>query len=246
MQIGSNQWKWYHTTADNSLRLNYNNGTVRIVVANDGNVGIGETNPVRKLHVRDPIDTPLRVESSDPITGIELKDTGGTACIYGYSGNVGIGRTPTTNPFEVEGNASKTTAGDWLANSDGRIKTDVRTISNALKTLDNVRLVSFRYTDQYRADHPDIEDRPYMNVIAQEFQQVFPEYVRCSGDRLPDGTPILQVDPYPLTIYSAAAAKELRRIVSRQQEEISELRARLQIIEALLTESTNKENGGRP
>jgi hypothetical protein len=48
-------------------------------------------------------------------------------------------------------------------------------------------------------------------VIAQEFQQVFPDEVKGSGEILPDGSEVLHVDTYPLTIYSAAAIQELHR-----------------------------------
>ena len=127
------------------------------------------------------------------------------------SGRLGIGRTPLLNALEVKGNASKSTAGSWLANSDRRIKTDIESITGALDKLDRVRLVDFRYTDEYLAAHPEIENRRYPNVIAQEFQQVFPDEVKGSGEILPDGSEVLHVDTYPLTIYSAAAIQELHR-----------------------------------
>lgn len=144
---------------------------------------------------------------------------------------VGIGRFAGTNRLEVEGNASKTTAGDWAANSDARIKTDVETVTDALEMLNRVRLVSFRYNDDYRAQHPSIDGRRYINVIAQEFAQVFPEFVRGSGEKLPDGSEILQVDPYPLTIYSAAAVQELSRIVKAKDGRIRALEDRLARLE---------------
>ncbi len=133
-----------------------------------------------------------------------------TAFVVHSSGQTGIGRQPTTNTLEVEGNASKSTAGDWLANSDRRIKTNIETVSDALDTLDRVRLVSFEYTDDYKANHAGVGGGRYLNVIAQEFAEIFPDHVKGSGERLPDGSEILQVDTYPLTIYSAAAIQELR------------------------------------
>lgn len=135
------------------------------------------------------------------------------------SGNVGIGRTPAANRLEVGGDASKATAGSWLANSDARIKTDVETITNALDKLSAVRLVQFRYTDDYRATHPGVEDRNYLNVVAQEFQKIFPEDVKRSGERLANGDDILQVDTYPLTIYSAAGLQELNQRFETQTKE---------------------------
>jgi hypothetical protein len=158
-----------------------------------------------------------------------------------FTGKVAIGITPGTHALEVNGNAWKSTAGGWLANSDRRIKTEIESINGALETLDKVRLVDFRYTEDYLAMHPEIEDRRYPNVIAQEFAEVFPNEVKSSGETLPDGSEILRVDTYPLTIYSAAAVQELHRENQQQHREnkllqgkISGLEERLRKIEESL------------
>jgi hypothetical protein len=151
-----------------------------------------------------------------------------------FKGKVGIGRTPVVNALEVAGDASKSTAGSWLSNSDRRIKTEIESIEGALLKIDRVRLVDFRYTADYLAAHPEIEDRRYPNVIAQEFQQVFPNEVKGSGQRLPDGTEILQVDTYPLTIYTAAAVQELHRENLTLKKQVAEQEERLRKLETLL------------
>jgi hypothetical protein len=151
-----------------------------------------------------------------------------------FTGKVGIRRTPAVHSLEVEGNASKTTASNWLANSDRRIKTDVATLTGALEKLDRVRLVDFRYTEDYRKAHPGIEDRRYLNVIAQEFAEVFPEHVGESGEFLADGSPVLQVDTYPLTIYSAAAVQELHRENQALKRQLADQEERLRKLEALM------------
>ena len=151
-----------------------------------------------------------------------------------FTANVGIKRTPAVNALEVEGSVSKTTAGSWLANSDRRIKTEVRTVDHALQTLDKVRLVDFRYSDDYRAAHPGVADKRYVNVIAQEFATVFPEDVKSSGEKLPDGSEILQVDTYPLTIYSAAAVQELHRENTALKAKLADQEERLRRLEAAL------------
>ena len=162
------------------------------------------------------------------------------------SGNTGIKRSPTANDLEVEGTASKTAAGDWLANSDARIKQDIQPVTDALAKMDRVRLVSFRYNEAYRKNHPSLEDRRYLNVIAQEFREVFPEHVKASGEKLPDGSEILQVDAYPLTIYAAAAVQELNLKVERLENELrsrnadnEQLRRRLERIEQRLSQDVN-------
>ncbi len=126
-----------------------------------------------------------------------------------FQGRLGVGRAPAKNTLEVEGQASKTTASGWVANSDARIKTDIRPIPSALDLLANIRPVTFRYTPDYLAAHPSVPDERYYNVIAQEFARAFPDAVTESGETLPDGTPILQVDTYPALITALAAIQEL-------------------------------------
>jgi hypothetical protein len=110
----------------------------------------------------------------------------------------------------------------------------VQTLTNALDKLSQVRLVSYRYTDEYRAQHPSLEDRAYANVVAQEFQEVFPDYVKAGSDTLADGSEILQVDTSPLIVYSAAAVQELSQQVKARDARIAELERRLEKLEQLV------------
>nr|MBP7831135.1 tail fiber domain-containing protein [Kiritimatiellia bacterium] len=139
---------------------------------------------------------------------------------------VGVGRTPAANALEVEGNASKTTAGEWLANSDASIKTDVRTITNAVETLSRLRPVRFRYTGEYKGRHPSIEDRDYCNYIAQEYRAVFPESV------VEDGEGLLMIDTYNTQPYLVRAVQELDGQLQELRRENAELRRRLDTLEA--------------
>ena len=157
----------------------------------------------------------------------------------GAGSRVGISRLPTTNALEVEGNASKTTSGSWLANSDARIKTEVQEIDGALDRLMQVRPVTFRYSEDYRKAHPGVGEARYYNVIAQEFARVFPEAVKGSGEILPGreadaDNEILQVDVHPALITSIAAVQELAVRLERAEARNAELEARLARLEALL------------
>jgi hypothetical protein len=58
--------------------------------------------------------------------------------------------------------------------------------------------------------------------------------VKSSGETLPDGSEILQVDTYPLTIYSAAAVQELHRENKLLRGKIAGLEERLRRIEESL------------
>ncbi|MBL8879171.1 MAG: CHRD domain-containing protein [Phycisphaerales bacterium] len=234
--------------------------TTRMSLDTTGRVGIGTTSPSHALHVAradsptlrlqdtgtTPVSYHIGVAQSDNTLRIAESGIGDRIILTPTSGLVGVARGPTANRLEVNGEASKTTAGNWLANSDARIKTDVRTIAGALATLDRLRLVSFRYTDAYRAAQPEIRDRRYVNVIAQEFAEVFPEWVQRSGEKLPGamnpaadaGCPedeILQVDTYPITIYTAAAVQELHGQLRERDKRIADLEARLARLEQALS-----------
>jgi hypothetical protein len=168
-------------------------------------------------------------------TGMNFRTgTNDVHMIIDAAGLIGMGRTPAANKLEVNGNVSKSAAGSWLANSDIRIKQDVRPVTNALSTLDRVNLVSFLYTPEYRNTHNGLDNRRYLNVIAQQFATVFPDWVQSSGEKLPDGSNILQVDTYPLTIYSAAAVQELHTKVRTLEAQLAEQNARLKALEQII------------
>jgi hypothetical protein len=160
-------------------------------------------------------------------------------------GKVGVGRVPTANRLEVEGEASKTTASGWLANSDAAIKREVQPIHGALGTLERVRPVAFRYTPEYLGAHPGVTDRVYYNVIAQEFARVFPEAVQPSGEQL-GGREILQVDTYPAAIYAIAAIQELNGKVREQDQELGELRELNRQLLARLAAIEKRLDGSKP
>jgi hypothetical protein len=229
--------------------------TNQFLIRASGGVGIGTASPNSQLHVRgDGVSPSLRVQVNGT-SKLTVAANGGTSIgalddtppvngLY-VLGDVGIGRAPAANALEVEGTASKTTATAWLANSDARIKHDIRTVTNALEKLAQVRLVNFRYTEEYRAAHPVIADREYLNVVAQEFREVFPDAVQSSREKLPaGGDEILQVDSYPLTIYSAAAIQELNAALSAKDARIGALERNVAELKELVGKLVAQKTGG--
>lgn len=177
-------------------------------------------------------DVDIRLISRNGKNGlITLRDSDGRMDLSAMGGVHIIG------PVRVEGEASKLTAGAWQANSDGRIKQDIAPIGAALDTLAKVRPVTFRYTDAYRAEHPQVADQRYYNVIAQEFAGVFPDAVTKSGEFLPGAAKtadneILQVDTYPAQIVTIAAVQELAQKNAALEATVQALAARLARLEA--------------
>ncbi|MCK4749332.1 MAG: tail fiber domain-containing protein [Bacteroidales bacterium] len=140
---------------------------------------------------------------------------------------LGIGRMANTHALEVEGEVSKTSVGDWLANSDARIKTDVMDIRNAREQILSLHPVRFRYTEEYMILNPSVQDKEYYNFIAQEFQEVFPEAVRRGGDNLGEGDNLLQMDSYPAQVVAIKAIQELIQENREQQQIIEQLQQTL-------------------
>jgi len=158
---------------------------------------------------------------------------------------VGIYRVAAANAFEVTGNASKTTAGDWLANSDRLIKTDITNIDGAVETIMQLRPVKFRYSNEWRAKNPAITDRYYYNFIAQEFREVFPESVKGSGEYLEnDSEEVLQIDTYNAQVVAIKAIQEQQKVIEQLKRKISELEAFKAEVEHLLkhTQQTDKSD----
>lgn len=139
--------------------------------------------------------------------------------------------------IRLSGNASKSTAGNFKANSDARIKQNIEPVNGALGTLSQLHFVTFEYTDAYRAEHPDIAPQRYYNVIAQDFARVFPDAVSGSGEYLPGAektaaNEVLQVDTYPAQIVTMAAVQELAQKNATLQRTVDRLMARIEKLEA--------------
>ncbi|MEN7982654.1 MAG: tail fiber domain-containing protein, partial [Nanoarchaeota archaeon] len=221
------------TPVNSSKDFAINNSDFYVNVTS-GRVGIGTSSPANaKLAVKQSADTYgygiNLITSSGALTNYMFSDSSGNLNIQAGSsgqrdviltGNVGIGRAPATNDLEVEGTASKTASGDWLANSDKRIKTDIQDIDNAINTIMKLRPVKFKYTDDYKSKHDSITDDYYYNYIAQEYREIFPESVQGSGEFL-DGEEILQMDSYNAQIVSIKAIQELNQKEDLRYEELS-------------------------
>jgi hypothetical protein len=99
--------------------------------------------------------------------------------IYGDFGtnHVGINRVAAANTLEVEGNASKSTPGDWLGNSDARLKKNIRTLNSKEILLKMLLLqgVTFEWNDKVTGNY-----RPgglQYGFTAQNIREVFPSLV---------------------------------------------------------------------
>jgi len=93
------------------------------------------------------------------------------------SGLVGIGRTPSTNKLEVEGSASKSSSGDWLANSDARLKKNIQALDekDMIEKLLTLKGVTYEWNDDKTGT--ERPDGIQYGFTAQNIQEVFPTLV---------------------------------------------------------------------
>jgi len=129
---------------------------------------------------------------------------GGTGAVDGASWN---------NNFFINQNGNVTARGNVTANSDRRLKTNIKTIQNALDKVRQLRGVYFDWIDS--GAHS-------IGVIAQEIQEIIPEVISEYDKKKPFSEEVimekvLSVDYGKITSVLIEAIKE-------QQKQIEELR----------------------
>ncbi|MFT6335759.1 MAG: N-acetylneuraminic acid mutarotase [Halioglobus sp.] len=146
--------------------------TFRIHGGNAGFFGANNTDPYSggESNLGAGVDYQFRVTEDLPSTPVE-------ALLVTSTGDVGIGRTATTNKLEVEGEASKTTAGSWVGNSDKRLKKDIKALNSQhmLDQLLALQGVTYQWNDDKTGSKRP--DGIQYGFIAQNIQAVFPSLV---------------------------------------------------------------------
>ena len=176
----------------------------------------------------------INKSASDPASGTEVSGSafssnyivnGVTRVLTGLSGRYKWGESNGYGQLDValldgsgnyvrgasyifSGNGSATAPGSWVPNSDGRLKFDIKRIEDPLEKMVKLRGVTWQRLDGVA---------PGIGFIAQEVQDVFPEFVFEGGDRtLDDGTVVEKV--LSPDTYGVAAALHHEAILALMQE----------------------------
>ncbi len=92
-------------------------------------------------------------------------------------GKVGIGRTATTHPLEVQGTAGLTSGTAWTNISDERLKNIDGTISSALDNLLKLNPIKYKYNEVSGKLFKNADGKSKYGFTAQNVKSVFPEMV---------------------------------------------------------------------
>jgi hypothetical protein len=131
------------------------------------------------------------------------------------NGKIGIGSTyATTNPvynLQLDADlAGKPTSSTWTIPSDKKTKTNIQSYRHGLDLVRQVKLISYEYNGL--ANTPKGEKG--LGVIAQDFQNIFPNSVKpFTVDTTTNGN-FLGVNFHELFIANVAAVQQLDSIVS--------------------------------
>ena len=169
-------------------------GTERISILNsNGYVGIGTSSPTQTLHLHNASQPVLKLTSASgdfqlgsndfntwmaSITNpMEFFVGGSERMRITSTGLVGIGRTPTTHPLEVQGTAGLTTGTAWTNISDERLKNIDGTISSALDNLLKLNPIKYKYNEASGKLFKNADGKSKYGFTAQNVKSVFPEMV---------------------------------------------------------------------
>jgi len=142
--------------------LSNGRGVAPITVWNDnGNVGIGISNPAYLLHI---------------------SSINNTYTLAGFLGSGGVGAWgggSITNATSLFITGWGMTQAAWGVTSDRRVKTNIEPVSNMLSIIRQVNVVKYDYIDPRLG-------REECSVIAQELQPIFPNAINVTTDYVPN------------------------------------------------------------
>lgn len=128
--------------------------------------------------------------------------------------------------FQVNGTASNTAGGNWLVNSDRRLKKNITSLNSQeiLAKVLNIRGVNYEWNDSNSGEIRPIGNQ--FGFIAQELQKIFPTKVSADANGILSAT---YGDFDPMLVESIKALKQLideqKKIIENQNERINSLEA---------------------
>jgi hypothetical protein len=197
----------------NGLEFRTNGNATRMVLLDNGNLGVGVTDPVFRLDVGDR----MRLRSSPGLSaGMWLNNDDNTVspAFAGMKANDEVGFYGQTGTAGWRFYINTTTGNGWMQGtltqtSDARLKKDISPLQNPLQKI--IRLNGYTY--HWKNENSD--NRLQTGVLAQEVQKLFPELVVENKDGI-------------LAVNYSGLIPVLIESVKEQQKQIDELKKLVQ------------------
>lgn len=215
------------TTPSASLFFSTKGGaalTTRMVIAGNGNVGIGVAAPAFMLDV----GARMRIRSTSGLTaGLWLNNDANTAsnAFIGMRSDTEVGFFGQTGTPSWRFYVNTITGDAWLQgtltqSSDARLKKNIVPLSNTLKAVQQLNGYTYNWKD---ASNPDEQ----IGLLAQELQKVYPQLVK-------------ENDKGILSVNYSGMVPVLLEAIKEQQQQISNQNERIEKLEALTKRLLNK------
>jgi hypothetical protein len=241
-QAGVDEWYMGKTNLGDFNQVGFYKGAWRMVVDDDGNVGIGTTEPERRLHIvgdnprilieatsispeinfknsGDPLSTVWALYKDGGTDDFKFYQNGDKVTIQNSTGNVGIGiADPGSYKLYVNGDAAKPNGGSWSTPSDRRLKETEGVYGYGLSEVSQLSPVRYRYQEGNALSLPT--DKEFVGLIAQDVEKVIPEAV----DKNDQGYLLLNNDPIIWAMLNAI--KELKAENEQLKKRIDALEGR--------------------
>lgn len=178
----------------------------------NGNVGIGTASPSSDLHVLH--------ETGGPSRGIRIERNGESYwSLYTASNAVGndLWLYRAGDLFgEFDG-----TSGAYAAMSDKRLKTNIRSTGDLLEKVMGLKVKRYSFLS-------DKENTQQIGLIAQEANELFPEFVKHNNG---DGEDRYLMDYSGFGIVAIKAIQEQQEIIDAQQKQIDDLKEAVRLLQ---------------
>jgi hypothetical protein len=179
---GENKLRFAASSNIGPSSANFDSMTRMTIDGATGNVGIGTTDPARRLTVSDEA-TIVRLEDKNTadaagaVAYVEFTTSNGTRIGWvgdGSPSNSGVYLTADAGPVQARSGSnvcSYSSGASWSCSSDRRMKQDIEPVKSALDHVLRLQGVWYRWID------PQKGGGRHMGLIAQSVQDVYPELV---------------------------------------------------------------------
>lgn len=253
---------WINIDGKQQVKL-LTNDLQRMVIKDDGKIGVGTDSPTELLHVTGGIRIgaaagtgagTIRYSGSDfegrvgtnwvSLTGTSgggssvWNTAGGNA--YYTGGNVGIGTLNPTHTLQIHGDLGLT--GEIVGVSDVRTKKNIEDITDASAIVQELRPVRYEFNETGFSDL-DLPDGSQYGFIAQEVQDVLPDVVSISATADLNGTKthLKGINYIELIPVLTQALKEQQSVSDAQQAQIDAQQIQIKELKKLLEVLVNDD-----